>query len=740
MGHLSFAFSTPTLILGIVLVVAAAWLSLLNWKRSGNRKLMLGLEAFRWLLVLVVFLTLGRPEWVTTTRPRQQPEVVVLCDGSRSMTTRDVVVDGTTAIGRDEWLQQERNALFWKSLTNHFKVSVLDFAAPRAEDSSNTNAPETGTSISDEGTDINQALEDTLNTRRNLRAILLLSDGDWNLGKSPVAAATKLQRDNIPVFAVAVGSERHLPDIAVESVASPAYGLVGEQVFIPFTIQSHLARDVNTTVTLLGPGGEEARKEVVIPALSQLQDALFWTPQREGNWMLTLQVPAEKDEFRTDNNQQNVSISIRRETLKVLLVESLPRWEYRFLHNALSRDPGVQVQCLLFLPGMKPGDGRDYIQSFPATKDALSGYDVVFLGDVGIGEGELTVRDAELLKGLVEQQGSGLVFIPGPRGRELTFAASPLGDLMPVVLDPTKPSGVGSPTPSQLTLTRLGRGHLLTMLASSEEQNYRLWQNLPGFYWNAAVEKSNPAAEVLAVHDNLRNEWGKLPLLVTRPAGNGKTLFLGIDSAWRWRRGVEDTYHYRFWGQVVRWMSYQRHLAHDQGFRLLFAPDNPRQGDTVFLNATVFAQGGLPLNEGHVTADVTAPNGRAERLALSPVTGGWGMFQGHFAPSQHGKFRIKLSCEETGRSMETEILVRGQVREEVGRPAQGEVLREIAKITRGQFGNPGELAGFVQRISTLPEPPPVEHRLRLWCHPLWGALIVAMLAAYWIGRKMAGLI
>ena len=48
--------------------------------------------------------------------------------------------------------------------------------------------------------------------------------------------------------------------------------------------------------------------------------------------------------------------------------------------------------------------------------------------------------------------------------------------------------------------------------------------------------------------------------------------------AWRWRRGVEDTYHYRFWGQVVRWMAHQRHLAHKEGIRFFY---NPELDDTI---------------------------------------------------------------------------------------------------------------------------------------------------------------
>ena len=57
---------------------------------------------------------------------------------------------------------------------------------------------------------------------------------------------------------------------------------------------------------------------------------------------------------------------------------------------------------------------------------------------------------------------------------------------------------------------------------------------LPGFYWSTAVTKSRPGTEVLAVHSELRNQFGRIPLLAIRNAGRGKVLFMGTDSAWRW--------------------------------------------------------------------------------------------------------------------------------------------------------------------------------------------------------------
>ena len=51
----------------------------------------------------------------------------------------------------------------------------------------------------------------------------------------------------------------------------------------------------------------------------------------------------------------------------MLVVESYPRWEYRYLRNALSRDPGVELSCLLFHPGLSKvgGGNKDYIKQFP---------------------------------------------------------------------------------------------------------------------------------------------------------------------------------------------------------------------------------------------------------------------------------------------------------------------------------------------------------------------------------------
>ncbi len=727
MNSLQISAPAAVLVPALAIWLYAGWLSWSNWRRSARGRAVGRLECLRFLLVTLLVFTLLRPEFVQHLQRTLTPEIAVLIDASDSMKTRDLTLTNQL-VSRAQWLEAKRAAQFWLPLQNKAKVTVEDFARP----STNANAIN--------GTDLNAALERTLRDFKNLKAVLLLTDGDWNMGKSPLATATRYREENIPIFTVAVGRPTPMPDLILENVSMPAYGLLGEDIAVPFKVTSHLPREVRTTVSIYDAQGQQAKRDIVIPPNGAVEDAILWSPRTSGEITATVKVPVEPEESIAENNERSFHISIRQEKLKVLVVDSLPRWEYRYLRNALARDPGVDMQCLLYHPGIGPGGGPNYIPAFPATKEALAPYDVIFIGDVGIGGNELTETNAAMIRGLVEQQASGLVFVPGQRGREATFLNSPLGDLYPVVLDPSKPQGIGLQNEVQLTLTAAGKHHWLTRFDSDEDRNDELWKQLPGFFWSAAVEKSRPGSEVLAVHSSIRNDFGRMPLLVTRSAGAGKVLFLGTDSAWRWRRGVEDKFHYRFWGQVVRWMAHQRHLSEKDGIRLSYSPEVPQAGDTVYLQSTVLDEAGFPIDKGPVTGKITSPSGRAERLEFAPLEGGWGVFKSAFAALESGRYKIEVASEAHGRHLETELLVAPPLLEKLGQPVNAEVLSEISAVSRGASFTAGDLDKVVKQISLLPEPGPVEKRVRLWSDPRWGGALLFLLTVYWVGRKWAGLV
>lgn len=723
-----FTQTPMSLAIGITFVVIITGLGWLAWKRSGYRWSAGMLEALRLLIAVGIALTLNQPEWREFFEPDRKPTLLVLKDASHSMETRDIIDPANPSAelkSRSEVAQPLSDPSAWQNVAQRLDVALETF-------SSDQEPPE-------EGTDINAALLQAAEKHPRLSAIVLLSDGDWNTGEAPAQAATRLRMRNVPVFAVPTGAETRLPDVDITSFEVPTYAIAGKPLRIPFTIESSLPRDESATLEMKSSNGEILTKSVVIPAMGKLQDVMVWKPESPGQLTLNLSVPKTGDERFLENNSIEAPLAVRKEQLRVLIVESFPRWEYRYLRNALERDPGVEVECVLFHPDLgHVGQGRGYLPAFP-KEDALTKYDVVFLGDVGISNGQLTMEQCTALQKLVRDQAGGLVFMPGLRGHEGSLQTTSLSELIPVVWDEQQSKGWGTSAPGRFSLTEAGAHSLLTKLEDTDETSAKAWKVLPGFQWYAPAQRAKAGTEVLATHGSETNRFGRIPLIVTKPYGAGKVLFMGTDGAWRWRRGVEDKYHYRFWGQVVRWMAYQRNMSQGEKMRLFYSPDRPRTGAVLSLNANVTSLTGEPLRDGVVVAQITAPSGKAASVRLiSAGEDAWGLFTGNFTPAEPGEYRVQLSCADAGSALATTISVQGTSREKRGQPAKPEVLREIAQLTRGNVLDSANPSAVVAAVAALPQAGPQERRVQIWAHPAWAGFLITLMGAFWVGRKAAG--
>lgn len=726
---MTFFWTPTTLAITVVVLGFASVCCWISWRRSGYMRSMGILEVFRFALIALVLMTLNQPEITKEVKPEERPTLVVLHDTSGSMQTVDVVSetdDGTSVTSRVDAAAPAIDPASWQRVAEKMEVIFEPFSSRLANPGS--------------GTDIDQALAYAVESHANLRGIVLLSDGDWNTGNAPNGVATDLRMRKIPVFAAGVGSESRLPDIELICSDAPTFGVIGKTMRIPFRIVSWLPGDRTVTLTLQGTRSESVSKVISVPGMGQVQDTIEWRPRDIGEFELSLDIPVDEAEAIATNNELKFPVTVKNEALRVLVVESFPRWEYRYLRNALERDPGVEVNCLLFHPTIDSvGGGRGYLEEFPDEKELFK-YDVVFLGDVGVDAEQLSIENCEHIRQLVRNHAGGLVFLPGFRGKQSTLLTTQLEELYPVVPDKSAPRGVGQPRPARFALTESGRRSLLTRLEPDDNDNEAIWNGLPGFQWHAATLRSKIGSEVLAVHGSDSTRYGRIPVIATRTSGTGKVLFMGTDGAWRWRRGVEDLYHYRFWGQVVRWMAYQRNMSQGESMRLFYSPDRPEAGNVLTLNANVMSDTGEPLREGTVVVQIVSPSGQTDSVRLASVgEDSWGLFSGSFTPEEGGNYNLVTTCAETGARLETTVAVKGNEKEKTGQPARMDVLREIAEITRGELSNVSQLKDLVDRVAELPDPEPVVIRVRIWSHPAWGGALIFLLGAFWTGRKMAGL-
>ena len=93
-----------------------------------------------------------------------------------------------------------------------------------------------------------------------------------------------------------------------------------------------------------------------------------------------------------------------------------------------------------------------------------------------------------------------------------------------------------------------------------------------------------------------------------------------------------------------------------------------------------------------------------------------------------------------GPTLDASFFVQGAAKEPVGRPARPEVLEEIARVTRGKVIAAQDSASILSQLRNLPEPPPIERRLQIWCHPITAGILVSLFGVFWVARKAVGLI
>ena len=211
-SQLSFDTSPVVWVLACVAWIAVCFLAAYAWRRSHYDRAVGALELLRVMIATLTVATLLQPEWQDTHVPEQRPVLAILKDVSGSMQTRDVVEEGNAVgalLSRAAWMQSQLDALPLDRLDASVRVVQEPFGASRA-----------GAEISS-ATDLDTALDAVGQQYEHLRAVIVLSDGDWNQGDSPANSATRYRVRNVPIYTVTLGRSRALTGCSSCCVRTP---------------------------------------------------------------------------------------------------------------------------------------------------------------------------------------------------------------------------------------------------------------------------------------------------------------------------------------------------------------------------------------------------------------------------------------------------------------------------------------------------------------------------------------
>lgn len=399
-------------------------------------------------------------------------------------------------------------------------------------------------------------------------ALILFSDGIATSGEKDRLETVRplLEKHGVPLFVVALGSGIPARDLQLSGLLAPEVAFAND----PLTFSADLqvfgvdSRFVTLRLRQKGRAGILATRQIKLPVSGKKgrRVELTYTPREPGEGVeFLLEAVPLPHETNTRNNVQTVRVSIRKETLKVLLADSAPRYEFRYLKHLLEREKTITLHVILQQADAdyagEDATARPLRGRFPLEQQQLLAYDAIIVGDV-----DFSVVPEEVLRNLLAyvRAGGSLIFVAGPSYNPVSYTHPALKTLLPFDV-----AGVRLPDENEIfvngfrpLLTHAGRLHPAFQLADSREANARLWEKLPPFYWVVEVGELKPAAQVLAEHParlTQPDEEGnrrRLPVIILQRLGAGKVLYHATDDLWRWRRLVGDLYYGRYWVQLLR--------------------------------------------------------------------------------------------------------------------------------------------------------------------------------------------
>jgi len=574
-------------------------------------------------------------------------------------------------------------------------------------------------------------------------AILMLTDGQTTDGEGLAKAAELAARKGVPVYPVGLGSPEPARDQELTALLVDDVVFVDDLVRFQAKLQARGFEGQEVTVRLKErAAGASASRElesvrVKAPADGRpLRVEVGHRPKQTGEVVYTLEVDPKPRELQADNNRIARAVNVRKEKLRVLMVDSEPRYEYRYLKNYLEREETIDLNVVLLSSDPEYSDqDRSALPTFPASKEELFAYDVVLLGDAD--PGFLSVSQMQNLSGFVTEKGGGILFIAGEAFNPLSYRGTPLELLLPVELaEARNPSGAGTSTGAfRPELTAEGRTSPIFRFGDDEASSARIWQNLPELFWYLEAPRKKPAALVLAEHPTAAGSDGKLPIFVYQFVGAGKSMFHAVDDTWRWRFRVGDRYFGRFWIQTIRFLARSKlagqRPAEVETDRRRYQRNQPIQVRVRFPSPALAAG-------GEVFVQVEKKGQGPRRLTLRASPAARNIFEGALPQATEGEYEVRLIPPPVldGAIPTAAFRVDPPAGElENVRMNEPELIR-AARISGGKFYTPATVGTL---LADLPRPQKVpldtDPPIPVWnTWPVLG-LFLAAATAEWLLRK-----
>ncbi|MBA4032507.1 MAG: hypothetical protein C0478_16680 [Planctomyces sp.] len=566
--------------------------------------------------------------------------------------------------------------------------------------------------------------------------VIVLTDGVPNpaSGDQLSFAIGPLAARGIPLFPISVGSTREPVDVELAEFLTDDVAFQGDPMLVSARIRTSGLPSGTVKIELKDSsnGTVLATQEVLTSGSGKpVPVELSWTPEKPGDYQLVLEVEGVADESNLDNNRQSRLVKVRGDKLRVLLVESVPRYEFRFLKQFLERDQSIELQTLLQEADLDYAkEDRTAIRNFPIRKEDFDAIDVVILGDVD--PSLLSPSSLELLDDFVRNQGGGLISIAGEMNNPWKWGGTSLERLLPFrVADASRPAKADEPFQPALTVEG-SRGSKLFRFAPMPAENQVVWNDLAPWLWAVRIDALKPGAMVFAERREAGQRMGE-PLIILQRVGNGKVLYQASDETWRWRFRIGDSVFGKYWVQAIRFMSRNRGGENLEPVRFTADRSQYEVGEAIHLQLDVLDERVLPAETKTIKVEVEAASGKRQAVELRRVGQAELNFQAELTGLGEGAYSIRLADPQLLASVKPiQLVVTAAQRELLAKSVNAADMELAARATRGAYLPIEKLAELPERLPKVRAMPVEADRIvRLWNRWEVLVLLVGLVCLEW---------
>jgi uncharacterized membrane protein len=739
---MSFASPLPAW-LALLVAIGIGGVAFFSYRRplvpltSFQRASLIGLRA---LALAAVAIFVCRPVLLLPATPSGDVVIPVLVDVSRSMRISDA--GGQSRINRAREVVQKSLAT---GLGGDVSIDLLAFGdslSPTTEDHLTADARRT---------DLARAVAAARERYRgrSVPAIVVLSDGGETEQSSRTETAASAQGP--PVYAIGIGDPDGLPDREVTSITAGEPRLDQTSIDLQVGVVARGFGRTPFTLRLLANGQAiDNHKVTPIGNGSPISETFTVSPNPLNPTVYTAEVAADQADAITENNSRSVLVSPAGRKRRVLTIAGAPGFEHSFLARALSQDPGLEIDSVVrkgkneeaadtFLVQAGGGRAAALLSGFPATREALFGYDALVIENV---EGDFFTRaQLTLASDFVAERGGGLLVLGGRSFEQRGLMGTPLEAALPVELNDRR--GAARPAPTEeapapqnrLVLTPEGESHPVMRIGLTPESTRKLWTSFPSLASSATVGGPRPGATVLAVTSTPSGVV--LPVVAVQRFGRGRSMVFAGEASWRWRMlqpSTDRSYEF-FWRQALRW------LATDAPDPVsLTLPTEIESGDSTTVELDVRDRSFTPVADASVAATVTPPGGESRPLPLRP--GGTGKFVAAETLQTAGLYRVHAEAKRGAVSLgdaDRWFYVGGSDREFADPRLNEGLLRRLARESGGKYVRAADVGQIISDLRSSAPQTAAPERRDLWHEPWAFALVIAILSAEWMLRRRWGL-